>query len=414
MARRKAFYWCSVADRVGEYTMRIHSIRNLYPESEYDLTIILPRNPEPPYANIEVLKVVCRGLKTEYYDTIQDVCDIYNKAQGQDPTAVWVDPDPVAYIKLLFNRSGDWPRTHHCTLTDDDLERGRKLREKLGIPLDARIVTFHVRESGYLPEQKHQKFRDVDVETYYSTLLFLVKLGYWIIRLGNKTMKKIPELSQQIIDAPFHPDYEPFFEPYFIGCSHFYFGSPSGPSVLAEAFAVPQLITNYPVHACARESAGDIYIYKKYFSKHLERTLTYEEVITSPLVHISYAHLYDLTDVVLMANTPEEILGGAWEMHHILDGTYPYVKEAIRVQRQVKAIQRKAHVLRKGLYTMDEEPYTPWFASYLAKARVSLEFIRLNPSFLGHPWPDRKGWSKKTTFESPLQSILYRRLSNQQ
>lgn len=386
MSRIKAFYFFPQIGRIGEIAHRIPKIRNLYPDDVYDLTILLAGTLSQA-ANAVVLEMVCRGVATRFVSSIEEAQNVYAAVKAEDDRTFWVNPEPVnTYLDFLlqFHHKS---RNFVCTLNGDDLEKGKQLRARMGIPQNAPIVSFHVRESGFLPQMEYHDYRNANIQNYLYALLHLLKKGYWVIRFGDSSMQPLKAPLEHLIDAPIHPEYEPFFEPYFIASSRFYLGVPSGPSMVAEAFMVPQLMTNAPYAANTCENEGDMFIYKKYFSHQLGRALSYEEIITGPLLDYHRKYLFEHAEITLIENTPSEIFAAVWEMESRLSRSYPFMEEAQLHDKQVKEIQKKAHILRQALITNDYFPAIPLHAGYLQRGVISNEFIRMNPGFLGQKYP---------------------------
>ncbi|MBF0295266.1 MAG: TIGR04372 family glycosyltransferase [Magnetococcales bacterium] len=404
MKKTKAFFLFPQIGRIGEIAHRLFRIRNLYPDSEYDLTFLLPHDADNGSANPALLKILCRGVGVRYFRDSAEADAIFRQVKSEEEGAVWIDPNPVSTFIAYLVRFHNQPRKYLATLSAEELEQGRRLRASIGIPANAPIITFHVREPGFLRDLEYHNYRNADIKNYFYALSYLVKKGYWIIRFGDKTMQPLKDLPPQVIDAPFHPEYEPFFEPYFIASSRFYFGVPSGPSTVAEAFGVPQLMTNYPYSCAANECEGDLFVYKKYYSHQLGRALTYEEILTGPILDFHRLYLYEESEITLIENTPAEIFAAAWEMEARLARTYPYLAEAEESHRRVKAIQERAHIIRQAKITPDYYPSYPFLASYLQKARISHEFIRLNPGFLGHGFP-RIAWGFHPRIEGASEGM---------
>ncbi|MBF0341305.1 MAG: TIGR04372 family glycosyltransferase [Magnetococcales bacterium] len=384
----RAYYSFFQIGRIGEIAQRIAKVRNLHPEHACELILLLPHEKNPgDCANPAVLEVLCRGLQIIRVAGSQEAEQLYLQAKAEDPRTIWVDPEPMTTYIDFLNRFHDQPRQYIATLTREEVEKGWKIREKLGMPRNARIVTFHVREAGYLGNMEYHNFRNAHIANYYYALVYLLKKGYWVVRFGDRTMQPLKNLPEHFIDAPFHPEYEPFFEPYFIACSDFYFGMPSGPSTVAEAFGVPQLMTNYPLSCGSNENDGDLFVYKKYYSHSLGRMLTYEEILTSPILDFHRLYLYEESEISVIENSPTEIFAAAWEMESRLTRTYPFEEEAAATHQRVKEIQKKAHLLRQQTVTGEYYPSYPFYSGYLQLGQVSHEFIRLNPGYLGHRFP---------------------------
>ncbi|MBF0163003.1 MAG: TIGR04372 family glycosyltransferase [Magnetococcales bacterium] len=393
MSKPQAFYPFFQVGRIGEIAMRIPKARNLHPESAWDLTILLP-SAQIPTANQAVIDILCRGVRVMHVASEQEAHAIYQQAKAEDPRAIWIDPDPAAnYIEHL-NRFHDQPRTYFASLSREDVERGWRLREKLGMPRNARIVTCHVREAGYLDhksDMSYHGYRNADIQNFFYALIYLIKRGYWVVRLGDTSMRPLSDFPDHLIDAPFHPDYEPFFDPYFIASSDFYLGMLSGPNTLAGAFGVPQLLTNVPLSCASEENEGDMMIPKKYYSHQLGRMLTYEEIMMSPILDFNRLYLYQESEIEVIENGSTEIFAAVWEMESRLNNRYPFREEAELSHARVKQIQQKAHLWRQHTLTPDHYPHYPFVTSYLLKGRMSHEFIRMHPGYLGHDFP-RIAW----------------------
>lgn len=387
-AKIKAFYFFPQTGRIGEIAQRIPRIRNLVPEDRYDLTLLLPGPDLASSCNPAVLEMVCRGLEVVFVTNIEEAYQVYQAAKVADASVLWVNPDPVVTYKDFLREFQDKPRNYVCVLDEDDLEKGRQLRAKMGMPPNAKIVTMHVREAGYLAGLDYHDHRNADIQNYFYAMIHLVKQGYWVVRLGDSTMQRLKEISPQVIDAPFHPEYDSFFDLYFIASSRFYLGIPSGPSMVAEAFMVPQLMTNAIYAGSTSENEGDMFIYKKYYSHQLGRALTYEEIVSGPLADCHRKYLFEHAEISLIENTATEIFAAVWEMESRLHRRYPFMEEAESNMKRVREIQKKAHILRQHLITKEYFPDIPFFSSYLQKGVISNEFIRMNPGFLGQKYPD--------------------------
>ncbi|MBF0191249.1 MAG: TIGR04372 family glycosyltransferase [Magnetococcales bacterium] len=388
MSKIKVFYWFQQVGRIGEIAHRIPKVRNLYPEDQYDLMLVLPARDFAETANPAVLEMVCRGVNTCFVPGIEQAQALYNQAKAEDARTVWVNPDAASTMLEFLVKFQDRPKSYHASLNEEELEKGRRLRERMGIPYNAPIVTFHVRESGYLQGMEYHDYRNANIQNYFYALIHLIKKGYWIIRLGDSSMQRLKDPPERLIDAPFHQDYEPFFEPYFIASSRFYLGMPSGPSMVAEALQVPQLMTNYPYSVLSSENPGDLFVYKKYFSQQLGRALTYEEILCGPALDFNRAYLFEDAEITVIENSPTEILAAVWEMETRLTGQYPFMAEAEVNEKWARSIQKKSHLLRQHLITKDHYPRAPCNSSFMQKGKISNEFIRLNPGFLGHRFPE--------------------------
>lgn len=164
----------------------------------------------------------------------------------------------------------------YLRLSDEMLARGEALKQKIGIPSDAKIVVLHVRENS---RSQHQ--RDVNIANYFDAIKMLVKKGYFIVRLGDKNMPALPinDLGGNIIDCPYNEHYEPFFEVYFMHECEFMVMSSSGPDELAKCMGKKLVAVNGDIHFCYSPSEMELMSFIKYKYKDTGRYIGYEEFL---------------------------------------------------------------------------------------------------------------------------------------
>jgi putative glycosyltransferase (TIGR04372 family) len=121
------------------------------------------------------------------------------------------------------------------------------LAARLGITADARIVTVHVRESGYraaaqLRQRAWDTLRNARIETYAAAFDALVERGYTVVRLGDPTMT--PVSRPGVIDLATAAERSEWLDVWCVQRSEFMIGCDSGPSWLAVLLNVPVLTVN--------------------------------------------------------------------------------------------------------------------------------------------------------------------------
>lgn len=125
-------------------------------------------------------------------------------------------------------------------------ERGAAVLAGFGVSPDAPIVTVHVREEGYnagLSRFMHQ--RDGRFETYGQAIGELVRRGFTVVRLGDRTMTPAPAM-EGLIDYPFTDAKSDWMDIYLAGRCAFHIGTSSGMSFVPMLFGHPVLFTNFP------------------------------------------------------------------------------------------------------------------------------------------------------------------------
>jgi len=378
--RRKVVYVLTMVDRIGQLAGELFFLINLFDRETYDLTVITLPPERVPRINKATYRMLTRGLTVRHSEDANLIWKLGNSDQVIEMPrgTLYFASDGKLFIDYRMRLKNSPPR-RFFSLNQDDRAVCLRLRRLFGIPQDAPLVTLHVREGGYLPQLGYHSYRDADIGSYYPALRWLIDNGYYVVRIGDKSMRPIEDFGGKVLDGPHHPLYENDFDTYFVAMSRFYLGMHSGPYSLARGFGVPMLITNAVIQHGADGHERDILIFKKYRSRQLDRFLTYEEVAMSPALYFNKEEVHEQAGLELVANTPEELLDATREMAMCLDGTYGREAEIAASHRRVKAAQLKTHAFLER--TRPEQPY---YALYWLDCRIGQEYLDKNPWFLGH------------------------------
>jgi len=376
------YYVHDLIDRIGELVGEMWRIKNLFNNTQYKINVITSPLYKCPRVNKSAFNIAMRDVNVIFTSDFNSVerSQIENSlpALVKEKNNIVVILTKGLPVKSFYKKYFQEKPEFYFSLTEVDLKRGSQIRRAFNIPEKAPIITLHVRESGYLPCLDYHSYRDASINNFMPTVKFLIENGFYVIRLGDKSMKKIINAPPQFIDAPFHSQYTDFVDIYFISQSTFYLGCPSGPFCIAMAFDVPILSTNTIILSVAGWHSGIIKMYKKYYSNKLNRFLSYEEILSSPLLHYARTENYQKAGVELIENTPEEILAATKEILERLNGNY-FNKEEKHINLRIKDIHKRILYLHKR--NKNEQDHI-----LISTDQISTEFIKLNPNFLGHDW----------------------------
>ena len=193
---------------------------------------------------------------------------------------------------------------------------------KLGVPKGSWFACLHCREQGYHRFVSGQFFRNANIETYLKAIEFVVSSGGWVLRLGDSSMTKLPEMDHVIDYA--HSEYKADWFDLFLGSECRYFvGSASGPTSLAPAYAKPMCMAN-----CLPLSATPFYCHdgqgiatpKLLFSSKEKRFLTFAEIMSSEIGSYRFTELYENADLEWVDNDADDILNMTRELHDLSRG----------------------------------------------------------------------------------------------
>ncbi len=386
--RTRVFYYLQQPHRLGQLIQEVFFLRNLFDDADYDFVVITP----PPDDRVNK---AC-------YDFIMQGVRVVQKQPGEFQWSTTegvkhIDGD-IYFFRGAFDEQFDFLRkfqhkkpSFFYSLSNGDIDRIKRMRAMFGIPQDAPVVTLHNREEGYLREADTHEihaFRNADINNYVPAIEYLLSKGYYVVRIGDKTMQPLPELSERVIDAPFHKLYSSFVELCFIATCRFYLGIPSGPQSLQMSLPVPGLIVNSLIKSESWGNEGDIYLMKKYYSHVLKRYLSYSEVVTSPLPDFQEAQMYRDSGVELHENSAQEILEATREMDARLNGEYSPDQF---IAKRIKQIEHRGDCYRK--HACHRHPFLSIYGSGI---QIGHEFIKMNPWFIEDKnWEPAEGVTSK-------------------
>lgn len=199
-------------------------------------------------------------------------------------------------------------------LSNSDLAWRKLAFKKLGLPENAWFVCLHAREGGYSPiDESIQSYRNSSIENYLPAIRYITSRGGWIIRIGDKSMKSIPDM-ENVIDYAHHPIKSDRLDIILCASCKFMLGSTSGISLVSNIFGVPVAVANLAPPADLWFGTKDISIPKRIWSHNLQRYLSFEESLEYPHGCYRYAEDFISSGLELIENEPDDILELTKEM----------------------------------------------------------------------------------------------------
>jgi len=380
-----AVYVLDQVDRLGQFAAEMLTLRSLFPLAHFDVIVFISTLRVRSFrVNVAVYKAFTAGIKVVKID--EDTC-----AWLAQQTLGLVESNNRQYLllhacmmcHLTMTEVLGKGITATMTLSDEDAHKGRCIKQTLGVDSQAPMVSVHVRDAGCVPAVQHS-YRDASLANYLPLIQQLLAEGYVVARIGDNTMTPLSLQHRNLIDAPFHAQYDPFMDLYFAAASKIFVGTFSGPQAIAIAYNTPCLVANCPITSLSIRSDLDLLLPKIYYSSRIERSLSYEEIVTSDLPECFETDKFTRKDITLVQNTPDQIIAGFDELNARLNGTYEIdPKLALRIAE----INQIGHLIRQqGIIHGD--PASPvqapndFYAAALSKSDLSHEYIKMCPGFV--------------------------------
>jgi len=258
-------------------------------------------------------KMVSRTLKTDptRFLLLVILCNkLFDGWQRHDANQGTLDRDP----KNLMEKS-----QNHFSFTAEEIARGEKNLQTMGIPEGAKWVCLVVRDSAYLPDLGYHSFRDTDIDTYQQAALALTKRGYYVIRMGAKVNKPMPMTNGKIIDYAKNGMRTDFMDIYLMAHCAFCISTGTGLDAVAVAFRRPVCYVNYvPIQYLFTFLKDSLAIWKHYEKD--GKRLSLKEIYESGVDDAMFAQQFVDKEIKLVDNTPEEITAAVEEMADMAEG----------------------------------------------------------------------------------------------
>ncbi len=380
--KHKVIYSLRVTGRIGHLISEPFLLKCLYDPDEYDIIILtLPRDAaiSGPVFDISMRQTFPVELEPKHpaLKMWGINCGIHTI---DDRTYVLDRIGDLAGRVLKNLKGGDFP--HRYSLNEEELDQGQKLRREMGIPPDAPIVTLYVREMGFFPSLTYHSIRNGNIDNYLPAVKYLTDEGFYVVRIGDDKMHRLPDMGPQVIDAPFHKANNKFVELYFVSQSTFMLKTISGPDNLSITFGVPSLLTNMywtPIVATIKD---DLCIPKKYYSHRYRRNLTLSEIADDKkLLFSGNASDFTARHIELLENTEEEILAATQEMISRLRGEHQEnVSNSTRFRNLCQRIHNDSKNDIYSDYHMELD--ADYFGPHLSRLNISDANCEFNPDFL--------------------------------
>lgn len=189
-----------------------------------------------------------------------------------------------------------------------------------------KIVCLHVRDHGYYNDIGRRNYRNSNINNYVSLINYLIKKNYFVIRIGDKSAKKLKMVDKYFIDYPFTNLKSEIMDLYLLQICHFYIGTPSGPMDTAYLFNKPILLTNlYDIYPSFPRKRNDRGVFRKIIKKENGKILSPSEFANLSL-HYHQTEV-NINDYHFEENSSEELLNATKEFVHNFEQSENFKKK---------------------------------------------------------------------------------------
>ena len=235
-------------------------------------------------------------------------------------------------------------------LNEAHRRRGQAWLAALGIPPQAEFICFHSREPGYSPQDEAlHSFRNSSIENYLPAVSELAGRGFWCLRMGDSSMRRIGAMHR-VIDYAHLDSRSDWLDVFLCASCRFFLGSCSGLFTLASVFGKPCAVANQaPLSHVRGFGINDTCIPKLLWSESERRHLTFGEALRSDVGNFRFTKLYEERGLRPVENTAEDVRDLALEMLERLERRAVYTQRDEELQRRFTALMCPGHYSYGGV-----------------------------------------------------------------
>jgi len=216
-------------------------------------------------------------------------------------------------VNNLFNKS-----TVNIEISKNDIEKGYKFLESLGIKSGSKFVCVAFRDNSYLEKKfpqadyRYHDYRNANINNFIKSAKYLISKGYYVFRMGREVEKKINFNHPKMIDYATSNYKSDFLDAFLSHECHFYISTSFGADAFAYIFRKPIIYCSFAeFHLVNTFNNKNITIFKNYILK--KKKLSLSEIFQKNLVQVE-SNKSEKANIKLEENTPKEILETIKEM----------------------------------------------------------------------------------------------------
>ena len=258
----------------------------------------------------------------------------------------YYDPKKIIDHKVIPLQAVDTfncvDKADNCiSFTDGEIKYGDEQLEKMGINKDDKYVILVLRDANYLKIQypninwEQHINRDTKIDYYYETIKFLHEKNFKVILIGSGALKYNKLFQKNIINYEISEFKSEFLDIFLFSKNNckFAISSITGVDSFAPIFKKHVLEVGVVPFCYARTySKYYSFIFKKYYSKSLDRYLTMKEIFEFGLSKTFGDDLKD--ELEFIHPNSQEILNSTKELMSKLDNNFQSNEEGKKLQKE--------------------------------------------------------------------------------
>jgi putative glycosyltransferase (TIGR04372 family) len=212
-------------------------------------------------------------------------------------------------------------------IKEEQKSKGINLLKEMGVPLDAPVICFAVRDKAYLnkssPENgwNYHDFRNGSLDSYIKMAEELTKEGFWMIRMGSVVESGINSTNPMIID--YASNYRTDFGDVFLGnWCYLFVSDTSGITHLAQSQGNGGVRGNLGMGDVFSPWPNFLSLPLLYRDRSTKKILTFKDTIKENVHNMYRSEEFEKAGLEIIYNTAEELKNAVIERHLKINGDW--------------------------------------------------------------------------------------------
>lgn len=229
------------------------------------------------------------------------------------------------------------------SISNEDLNLGKKTLLKMGLNEDDWFVSVHAREGGYSPSDEHlHSYRNTPLDDYLQAIEYIISEGGKCIRMGDTTMQPAPKIDG-LIDYALSPFKSEAMDIFLCSECLFFLGSNSGLYELVNLFGKPSAIANMAPMGMVIKGSNDLSIPMLYTHEDSGELIDFKSVMQTSKSNFRTSKEFQDAGIKLQKNKPSEILELAKEQYLRTKNIYSSKDTNQVLQKKYKSLFKDGH-----------------------------------------------------------------------
>jgi putative glycosyltransferase (TIGR04372 family) len=223
-------------------------------------------------------------------------------------------------VNILYQKNA-LNKNNYFRLNEKDINQGMKILNDYGIDSNKKFVVIHIRQDGYKNNYSMEhSVRNSDPNSYLKAIKFLISKDINVIRVGDKSMTKLPKLDG-LFDYAHSNIKSDFMDVFFAAKCFFCIGTSSGFYPISMYFDRPVLLLNcVPLSPVLSLKEHSMFLPKKYIYADSKRKISIKKLFLFNYMMFSELKMLKKNNINVIDNSEDEILLSTMNMFQLNTG----------------------------------------------------------------------------------------------